>query len=444
MDATTIRTLFFAFLLVETFYEMYLTLLNLRHVRRHATEIPPLFREAIDEGTYKKAVSYTIDKNRFALVSELLSSAFVLLLVTSGVLGMLDQWVQSTGWHLYFQGVLFVLLLSILVRIVSLPLSLYQQFVLEERYGFNRMTGKLFLVDLIKGLFVQLVLMSPFLLGLFWFMDEAGRYWWLWAFLFVTGFQLVVTILYPLVIAPLFNKFTPLPEGSLKEKVLALAEKLGFRTRGIFMMDGSKRSRHSNAYFTGLGKVKRIVLFDTLIQSLSEEETCAVLAHELGHEKQKHILKMFLLSSVFLFLGFLIVDALLLYEPLYQAFALHRPSYHGILTILSICAGPFTFFLNPMINGLSRRFEYQADRFAAEQAGLGKALSSALLTLGKENLTNLTPHPWYSFYHYSHPTLEERLHALQKGSDANINGAKIVAGIKSNIFSAFHPRLYRE
>ncbi len=414
MNATTIRTLFFAFLLLETCYELYLTLLNIRHVRQHAKEVPPLFQKAIDEDTYRKAVSYTIDKNRFALVYQLLSTGFVILLLTSGLLGILDQWVQSTGWHLYLQGILFVLLLSLLLRIVSLPLSLYQQFVLEERYGFNRMTGKLFLSDLGKGLVVQLILMTPLLLGLFWFMDEAGRYWWIWAFLFVTLFQLVVTLLYPLVIAPLFNKFTPLPEGSLKEKVLALAEKLGFRTRGIYMMDGSKRSRHSNAYFTGLGKVKRIVLFDTLTQSLSEEETCAVLAHELGHEKQKHILKMFFLSSVFLFLGFLIVDSLLLYEPLYRAFSFGRPSYHGILTIISLCAGPFTFFLNPLINGLSRRFEYQADRFAAEQAGLGEALASALLTLGKENLTNLTPHPWYSFYHYAHPTLGERLDALRK------------------------------
>ncbi|MCX7787581.1 MAG: M48 family metallopeptidase [Spirochaetes bacterium] len=418
MDSTMIRTLFFTFLFLETIYELCLTLLNIRHVKQHAKEVPPLFRKTIDEDTYRKTVSYTIDKNRFSLISQLLSTVFILVLVASGFLGILDEWVQFTGWHLYLQGILFLVLLSLLVRIVSLPLTLYQQFVLEERYGFNRMTGKLFLSDLGKGLVVQLILMTPLLLGLFWFMDEAGRYWWIWAFLFVTLFQLVVTLLYPLVIAPLFNKFTPLSEGSLKEKVLALAEKLGFQTRGIFVMDGSKRSRHSNAYFTGLGKVKRIVLFDTLTQTLSEEETCSVLAHELGHEKQKHILKMFLVSSVFLFFGFLIVDALLLYEPLYRAFTFQRPSYHGILTILSLCVGPFTFFLNPLINGLSRRFEYQADRFVVERAGLGEALASALLTLSKENLTNLTPHPWYSFYHYSHPTLGERLQALRKGTVA--------------------------
>ncbi len=424
MNGTTIRTLFYTFLLLETFYELYLIFLNLRHVRQHADTVPALFQGRIDQETYRKAVSYTIDKNRFSIVSQLLSAVFVVLLVSSGLLGLLDRWVQATGWHIYLQGILFLVLLSLLVRIVSLPLSLYQQFVLEERYGFNRMTGKLFLSDLVKGLLVQLILMTPLLWGLFWFMDEAGPYRWVWAFLFVTLFQLVVTILYPLVIAPLFNKFSPIPEGSLKERILTLAETLGFRTKGIFVMDGSKRSRHSNAYFTGLGKVKRIVLFDTLLQSLSEEETCAVLAHELGHEKQKHILKMFFLSSLFLFLGFLIVDALLFYEPLYRAFALNRPSYHGILTILSICAGPFTFFLNPLINGLSRRFEYQADRFAAERAGLGKALSSALLTLGKENLTNLTPHPWYSFYHYSHPTLAERVQALENLVPSKREGAE--------------------
>ncbi|HOV39238.1 MAG TPA: M48 family metallopeptidase [Spirochaetales bacterium] len=418
MNAGTIRFLFLGLLLVKTVWESVLVVLNMRTIRKHADRIPDMFQGTINEETYRKSVNYSLEKNRFELVSGILEAGLLIVFVFSGLLGSLD--VLSTQWsiHPYLQGAFYIFLISLLFRIVTLPLSLYSQFVIEARYGFNRMTLRLFFIDFLKGLVIQLILLLPIVAVLFWFMETTGELWWVWAFVFVTLFQVVVTILYPLVIAPLFNKFTPLEEGSLKEQILNLAERLGFRTRGIFVMDSSRRTQHANAYFTGLGRVKRIVLFDTLLAVLSNDEIAAVLAHEIGHEKRKHIVRMFLVSSVFLILGLLVLNALLSYAPLYEAFYFQRISYQGILVIISFCSGPFTFFLTPLINAFSRRHEYQADRFAAEQAGLGKALASALLTLGKENLTNLTPHPWYSFYYYSHPTLSERIQALEASSSS--------------------------
>jgi len=405
-------------LLVKTVWESVLVVLNMRTIRKHADRIPDMFQGTINEETYRKSVNYSLEKNRFELVSGILDAGLLIVFVFSGLLGSLD--VLSTQWsiHPYLQGAFYIFLISLLFRIVTLPLSLYSQFVIEARYGFNRMTLRLFFIDFLKGLVIQLILLLPLVAVLFWFMETTGELWWVWAFVFVTLFQVVVTILYPLVIAPLFNKFTPLEEGPLKEQILNLAERLGFRTRGIFVMDSSRRTQHANAYFTGLGRVKRIVLFDTLLAVLSNDEIAAVLAHEIGHEKRKHVVRMFLVSSVFLILGLLVLNALLYYAPLYEAFYFPRISYQGILVIISFCSGPFTFFLTPLINAFSRRHEYQADRFAAEQAGLGKALASALLTLGKENLTNLTPHPWYSFYYYSHPTLSERIQALEASSSS--------------------------
>jgi STE24 endopeptidase len=413
MKAETIIALYLVFFFLEMGWENLLTLLNMRTVKRNGGRVPDIFAGAVDEETCRRSEAYTLDRNGFSILSGLFSSFFVLLMVLSGFLGRIDSLFAASGLHPYLQGILYVFAISLIFRLASLPFSLYSQFVIEERHGFNRMTGRLFAFDLIKGLLLSALLTFPLLWVLFLFMDAAGSLWWLWAFLFTAAFQLFVTLLYPLVIAPLFNKFSPLEEGSLKEKIVRLADLLSFKTKGIFIMDGSKRSRHSNAYFTGLGKVKRIVLFDTLIKSLTEDQITAVLAHEIGHEKKKHLQRMLLVSFSFLLAGFLVVNALYRYEPLFAAFGFSRASYHGILVILSFCSGPFTFFLTPLFTSFSRTHEYEADRYAAE-AGFSKEMQGALLSLGKDNLTNLTPHPWYSFYHYSHPTLAERLSALRR------------------------------
>jgi STE24 endopeptidase len=253
--------------------------------------------------------------------------------------------------------------------------------------------------------------MTP-LLALLFVLIRAGTLWWLWGFILFTAFQLVMIVLYPKVIAPLFNKFTPLEEGSLKEKVQALADHLGFKTRGIFVMDGSKRSRHSNAYFSGLGRVKRIVLFDTLIRSLEEDQVAGVLAHEIGHEKLGHILKRLALSVSSGLLGFWLVSLLLNYSPFFEAFNFSGPSPQAVLVLVMFVSGPFTFYLKPLFSWWSRLHEYQADHFVKSRTRYGKAFQTALKRLSKDNLSNPVPHPLYSFYHYSHPTTLERIRAL--------------------------------
>jgi STE24 endopeptidase len=218
---------------------------------------------------------------------------------------------------------------------------------------------------------------------------------------------------YPALIAPLFNKFEPLPEGELRSRILRLAGDVGFKTNGIFSMDGSKRSAHSNAYFTGIGKAKRIVLFDTLIAQMTVDQGLAVLAHEIGHYKLKHIRRMLFVQTLFLFFGLYILSLLVNYRPLFSAFGLENPSNHGGLVLFSLLSGPFSFYLGPLINRLSRKHEYEADRFAVKTLHSSGPMEEALVNLTVKNLTNLAPHPWYSAYHYSHPTPTERVHAIR-------------------------------
>lgn len=414
MSAQTILTLYLAFFAAEFLWERFLSILNMNHVKNHMDSVPHAFEGYVDERKYRRAADYTLTKSAFSLVASLLSAAFLLTLILTGWLGVVDNWVGTFGLHRYIISILYIVIISLIFRLFSLPFSLYSQFVIEEKYGFNRMTFGLFFLDLIKGLGISLVLTVPLLLGLFWFMEKAGRLWWVYAYIFLTVFRMVVSILYPLVIAPIFNKFNPLEEGNLKERLHSLAERLSFRTRGIFVMDGSKRSKHSNAYFTGLGRVKRVVLYDTLIATHTEDQVAAILAHEIGHEKKRHVLKMLAISLIFGLAGLFILSLLLNYTPLYNAFGFTAPSYHAILIILGFCSGPFTFFFSPLFTIWSRHHEYQADRFAVEAVDEGaRHLKEALITAERENLSNLVPHPLFSFYHYSHPTLAERIEAME-------------------------------
>lgn len=413
MKAESLRALYVVFFFLQTGWESLISLLNLRHVRVNSSRVPETFAGLVDEGTWKRSASYTRDRGSFSLIAGLVSSAFVLFMILSGALGRIRDLVDAPSLNPRLRGILYIALISLIFRLLSLPFALYSQFVIEERHGFNKMTPRLFAADLVKGLLISGVLGFPLLWVLFLFMDAAGGLWWVYAFLFTAAFQLVMTLLYPLVVAPLFNTFTPLPEGSLKEKILRLAGLLEFKTRGIFVMDGSRRSRHSNAYFTGLGAAKRIVLFDTLLSSLPEEGVAAVLAHEIGHEKKRHLHRMLGLSLALMLAAFAVLAAARNWPPLYTAFGFSGPGDPALLVILSFCSGPFTFFLNPLLSSFSRAHEYEADAYAA-RAGCGAALGEALLTLGRDNLTNLSPHPWYSFYHYSHPTTAERLAALRR------------------------------
>ena len=414
MSPHTILVLFGALLVLQTAIDVVLTMLNLRQARRHAGAVPSAFEGIVDADTYRRSVSYTITRGTFGIVVTTVSSAALLVFVATGVLGMVDAGIRTLPIHPYLQGIALIAAVSFAAWLLRLPFSLYSTFSIEERFGFNRTTLRLFIADGLKGFAISAAIGLPLLSALFWFMDRTGPWWWVWAFAATAVFQLVMNVLSPLVIAPMFNTFTPLPAGSLKERIMALAASLGFRTRGIFVVDGSRRSRHSNAYFTGLGSAKRIVLYDTLVSTGSEEEILSVLAHEIGHEKLNHVKTGIALSMALSLAGFWIISLLLPWEPLYRAFGFVQPSYQAILVLIAFCSGPVMYFLQPFFSMYSRRHEYHADRFAVRGVGTASGLRSALLRLGRENLSNLTPHPLYSFFHSTHPTLTERLEELDR------------------------------
>jgi STE24 endopeptidase len=366
---------------------------------------------------YEKSVEYTLAKGRFQRWAEIYDRLVVLIVLFGGLLPLMDQFADDLGrrfsWISHAPGLIFCSGIALVISLASLPLNLYSTFKLEARFGFNKTTWKLYLTDRLKGLLLAILIGLPFLWFVLRLMETMGSYWWIWTFFFVSGFELLMVIVYPTLIAPLFNKFEPLAEGELRNRILRLAEQVGFKTNGIFSMDGSKRSAHSNAYFTGIGKAKRIVLFDTLIAQMTVDQGLAVLAHEMGHYKMKHIRRMLVVQMVFLLVGLYILSLLLNYRPLFAAFGLDNPSHAGALVLFSLLSGPATFFLGPFINMVSRKHEYEADRFAVKTLRNRHPMEEALINLTVKNLSNLTPHPWYSAYHYSHPTPTERIGAIR-------------------------------
>ncbi|MDA3956359.1 M48 family metallopeptidase [Oceanispirochaeta sp.] len=414
MSSSLILILVISLFVIEFLVSWFLSILNLNSTIKNRSEVPKAFQETINQEGYDKSVSYTLVQGRFALLSAAWSFLFLLIIVLTGFPGKLETFMLNIlpGGTLF--SILYILVFSFIYSLSSIPFSLYSQFVIEEEFGFNKTTLSLFLTDMIKQMALIPVLAVPLLWGLFFFMDKSGSFWWIYASAFIIVFQLFILLLYPVLIAPLFNKFTALEDGSLKTRLQGLAERCGFGTTGIYVMDGSRRSGHSNAYFTGLGKFKRIVLFDTLIESLSEEELEAVLAHEIGHNKLKHIPKRLVVSIISL-TGTLFVTSLCLnWDALFQAFTFAEGGYHSILIILMFCSTPFSFFLSPLSHFWSRKHEYEADAYACRAVSNNSALAQALLMLSRENLSNLTPHKLYSTFHYSHPVLSERLAAIEK------------------------------
>ena len=412
--------LFLALFVLEFLVEFVLNEINLRHVRGNASEprIPDCFEGRMAPEDYRKSIEYTLAKGRFQRWGRIYDGLITLWILFGGVLPSFDKLARDLGRTFpagtQATGILFCVGVGLIVSFLSLPTDLYGTFVLEERFGFNKTTPRLYVADKLKGLVLGLIIGVPFLLTVLWLMDAADSLWWLWACFFVISFQLLMVVLYPALIAPLFNKFEPLIDGELRRRILALADQVGFRTGGIYTMDGSRRSAHSNAYLTGLGKSKRIVLFDTLVEQMTTDQGVAVLAHEIGHYKMKHIRRMLVVRAIFLLAGLYVLSLLLDYEPLFRAFSLAGPSHHAALVLFSVLSAPATFFLHPLMNSISRRHEHEADRFAARTLSDGKPMEEALIKLTVKNLSNLTPHPWYSAYHYSHPAAVERIRAIRR------------------------------
>jgi STE24 endopeptidase len=408
-------------ILARTVAELWLSRLNERHVRAHADEVPPAFREMVDESTYRRSISYTMAKSRFGEVVTLFDAAFLIGLLFSGVLPWAFGSFTTSFSTSVFAVAAFLFATGLALSIVSLPFAWYAQFKLEDRFGFNTITLKTWVFDRLKALFLAVLLGFPLLALVLQVIEWTGPNWWIWAAVLVIAFQLLIMLLAPAVIMPLFNKFTPLPEGStLRERLFALARRTDFPARSIEVMDGSKRSRHSNAFFTGFGRFRRIVLFDTLVAQLAEPEVESVLAHEIGHYKKRHVVKFLGVSIMGVFIGFAAVAWLTGQEWFYRAF---RFEYHAgfaaanvapAMLLFALLAGTITFWFSPLVHIWSRRFEYQADAFARAVMGDAQPLIQALRKLTEKNLSNLTPHPLYSGFYYSHPTLLERERALER------------------------------
>jgi STE24 endopeptidase len=401
------------------FYGLYLALevgldvLNIKYIKKHRNHIPPLFIGVYSLEDYKKSIDYTIAKTDFKIVGLFLKAIFIAILIGTGFFGWVDQWLSGFIPWLLWRGVAYPFAVGLVFYLFELPQSYYYQFVLEQRFGFNRMDLKTFVIDQFKVFMLALLFGVPLMALLLWIVESSGNYWWILGFLLFMGFQLFTAAIYPVLLAPLFNKFTPLADGSLKDRIVDLAQKLNFRMAGIFTIDGSKRSSHSNAFFAGMGSMRRIVLFDTLIAQQNEDEIVGVIAHEMGHNVKKHIQKSLILSSVVTFILFYLVSVCLKWPLFFHAFGVTEPSVHVGLVLFALFSSIFLFPISPIFTKISRKNEFEADAFSVFTTKNKSYLVSALVKLTKENLGNLTPHPWYSAYHYSHPTTIERVNAIE-------------------------------
>ena len=410
-------------ILARAIAELWLSRLNQRHVRAHAKEVPPAFSGIVDDATYRRSVGYTLAKSRFGRVVTVFDTVLLIGILFTGLLpwvfGKFTAGFGTSVWAM--AGFLFAT--GIALNIVSLPFAWYAQFKLEDRFGFNTTSVKTWVLDRLKGFLLAVLLGLPLLALVLKLIEWTGLTWWIWAAVLVIAFQLLLMLIAPAMIMPLFNKFTPLPEDStLRERLFALARRTDFPTRSIEVMDGSKRSRHSNAFFTGFGRFRKIVLFDTLVAQLAEPELESVVAHEIGHYKKRHVVKLLGVSISSVFIGFAAVAWLTRQQWFYRAFGFE---YHAgfaatnvvpAMLLFALLAGTISFWFSPLVHLWSRQFEYQADAFARTTIGDTQPLVRALRKLNEKNLSNLTPHPLYSCFYYSHPTLLERERALRAGA----------------------------
>ena len=402
--------LFLLTLLTTIVLRVYLARRQIRHVTRYRQQVPTAF-SSITLAEHQKAADYTTTKTRLAVFNMLIDSILLLWLTLGGGLNWLWLSAASMTSNDILRGLLLIFGVMLVSFMVGLPTSLYATFGIEARFGFNRSTPKLYVLDLLKSTLLSVLIGAPLLALILWLMQAMGNTWWLWVWLVWMAFVLLLQILYPTVIAPLFNKFQPLDDGDLRTRIENLLTRNGFASKGVFIMDGSKRSSHGNAYFAGFGRSKRIVFFDTLLKQLTPTQIEAVLAHELGHFRLRHIVK-FVIFNFALSLLLLFVLGLLMHAPwFYQGLGIAQPSTAMALILFFLVLPVFTFPLTPIASYLSRRHEYEADAFAAQQSSAAD-LVTALTCLYKDNATTLTPDPLYSAFYDSHPPAPLRIARL--------------------------------
>lgn len=410
---TTLTVTFISLLIATTFIRIWLGRRHFLHVQQHRQAVPAAFSENITLSAHQKAADYTAAKTKLAMFEVVVQVALLLWLTLGGGLQWIDDiWRNLLPSQEIIRGAFVICSVMIVSSLIDLPFEYYRTFVVDEKFGFNKMTPAMFVTDLVKHTLVGLALGAPILLVALWLMQGAGSYWWLYLWVIWSVFNLVMLAIYPTFIAPLFNKFTPLQDENLKQRIEALLTKCGFKSQGLFVMDGSARSSHGNAYFTGFGASKRVVFFDTLLARLNADEIESVLAHELGHFKHHHVIKRIALMFLVSFLGLALLGWLMNQPWFYTSFGVTQASNHMALVLFLLVSPVFIFLLRPIMASYSRKNEFEADDYAAKHAS-AKYLVAALVKLYRDNASTLTPDPLHSAFYDSHPPASIRISKLE-------------------------------
>ena len=400
--------------LVVVFFSLWLDYLNLSHLKRFGATIPKEFKEEIDQTLLSKTRDYTVENMQFGFVTSLFNTLLVLLFLFGGILNTYNSWIASTNLSFIVSGLTFFLILIYADTILTLPFTLYSTFKIEKKFGFSNMTPRLWIADFLKSIVVSTILTALLISVGLYLVEKSPLLWWLWLWGFFLIFSIFIMYISPYVIEPLFNKFTPIDDETLEDGIHDMMGKVGIKVSRVFKMDASKRTRHTNAYFTGIGKVKRIVLYDTLIDKMNNNEILSVLAHEVGHWKKKHIIKRIVVTEAIalaaLYLAFRLIES----DFLLTLFNINEVTFFAKIVVLGFLGSIATFPFSPLFNYISRKHENEADRFAFDLTGNNQGLKSALVKLSKDNLSNLHPHPTYVLFHYSHPPVLQRIRNLEK------------------------------
>jgi len=404
--------IFLSFVGASVIVRLWLSQRQIRHIQHHYAQVPKAFADKVSLEDHHRAADYSCTKLRLGRLMLAWETLWLLIWTIGGGINLIDQLWYGYGYSALITGIGVIFSLSLISSLLNMPFSLYQTFVIEERFGFNKTTVKTWLLDLLKTTALIVVIGVPLLATILWLMNQAGTNWWLYAWLVWMSFILIMIWAYPAFIAPIFNKFSQLEDSSLQARIEQLLQRCGFQSQGVFVVDGSRRSSHGNAYFTGFGKNKRIVFYDTLLESLSANEVEAVLAHELGHFKRNHIKKSLLLSSVIALLGFALLAWLMRSDWFYSSLGVEIASTHAALLLFMMVTPVFTYFVSPLFSALSRKHEFEADEFAHSNSDY-KALISALVNLYRDNASTLTPDPVHSMFYDSHPPSSIRINHLE-------------------------------
>ncbi len=412
LNSTNFTQIFIALILIKFLLETYLKIRNLKSIDNNKDSVPDRFKDVVTEEEYKKSILYNTDRIKFQIFTALFGAVVLVIFTVGGLLNYLTQIVMDMTSSNVLGAVLLGLLLIIVEEIISIPISIYSTFVIEERHGFNKTTRKTFITDIFKGLLISGAISSILYATVIFIIISAGDLWWIYAFAAVFTLQAIIFFLYPVLIMPLFNKFEPLDNEEFKKPIEKLLKKVDFKSKGLFVMDASLRSTHGNAFFTGFGKNKRIVFFDTLLKTITPDEMEAILGHELGHYKLGHIRKTLISSLVLGFIGFYILSEVLKSDNFFLDHGLESLTVYSKFLLFYLVAGSYTFFTKPFTSALSRKREFEADDFSFKFTD-GEYMISGLLKLTKDNASNLTPDPLFSSYYYSHPPIAERVASIE-------------------------------